>query len=782
MDPLLERLTPAQQQAVLHVDGPLLILAGPGSGKTRVVTHRIANLLRHGIRASSILALTFTNKAADEMARRVAQLAPGNRVWTSTFHRFCARRLREEASLVGLTENFTIYDTSDSQQALKRAMAQIDFDSTSYTPQRIAARISRAKNQLMLPEDYAGTDSSPLGGVVQRVYPVYQEMLRDSNAVDFDDLLLHMAVMLRDNPELRRAFDERYRYVLVDEYQDTNLAQYAIVRALSIDAPNLSVTGDPDQSIYGWRGANIANILHFEEDYPDVTVVRLECNYRSTKRILRVADELIQRNRHRKPKALYTENLEGEPVRMITYDSHRHESDGVAAFIAEEVKSGRRRPRDFAVLYRVNALSRSFESTFRERGIPYQIVNGQEFYQRREIKDVLAYLRLINNPRDNVAFLRVVNVPPRGIGAKTLERLNRHALQCRLSLYDAALEVGLIEDISKRAQRSLTEFMKMYGLLQPLAHRPVEEILGNVLDRSGYTFHLRQSDELEDQQRSENLEELLTAAREFDERNPEEGALERFLEETSLVNDTDAWEEETDRVTLMTLHASKGLEFPVVFLVAFEEGLIPHERSREDERQLEEERRLVFVGFTRAEEELLISRAVYRDYRGARRMTVASQFLMELPGDELHWEGESLFSASVGESAQADESAQWSPAADETEYAHEVPSDDASAWEPGTDESHGATTPGGSQLPSRGAAAQIFTAAQLQGTGQSRKESISPERFHQGIRVEHPEYGFGHVVALSGSAALRCATVQFDDQDQTQKFMLAHCPLRPVEV
>ncbi len=481
----LDSLTPAQREAVEHLDGPLLILAGPGSGKTRVITHRVANLLRHGVPARQILALTFTNKAADEMRARVEQLAPGQPVWMSTFHRFCSRLLRQYAPLVGLTENFTIYDTSDSRQALKRVLDELDFDAALYTPERLAAAISWAKNNLITAEAYQPRPGHPLGSIVARLYPAYQSRLLASSAVDFDDLLLHVATLLRENPETRATLDARFRYILVDEYQDTNLAQYTIVRALSIDEPNLAVTGDPDQSIYGWRGANLSNILDFEHDYPNVHVVKLEQNYRSTKRILRVADQLIGYNQRRKQKGLFTENDEGQSVRLVNYVTQRDEAESIAAYIADEIRAGRRRPRDFAIFYRVNALSRSLEFALRDLGVPYQMVNGLEFYQRREIKDVLAYLHLINNPRDDVSLLRVINNPPRQIGKSTLSRLAEHAARYHLSLLDAARESGLIESLNKRAAVAVAKFVALYDRLARTGQRPGRGDHGARADRVG---------------------------------------------------------------------------------------------------------------------------------------------------------------------------------------------------------------------------------------------------------------------------------------------------------
>lgn len=755
MDELLQGLTPAQREAVEHVEGPLLILAGPGSGKTRVVTHRVAHLLHYGIPARQILALTFTNKAAEEMRSRLERLAPGEPVWVGTFHRFCARLLRKYAPLVGLQENYTIYDTDDSYRTLRRVIGQLKVDVGTYTPESIHSAISWAKNRLIGPQQYEPRPGHPLGVLVKRLYPAYQAQLARSNAADFDDLLLHVAALLRDNPEIRETLDERYRFVLVDEYQDTNLAQYAIARALSIDHPHLAVTGDPDQSIYGWRGANLNNILEFEKDFPQVHVVRLERNYRSTKRILRVAAELIAHNIKRKQKDLYTENGEGVPVRLVTYPTQRDEAEAIAARIAEEIQAGRRRPRDYAVFYRVNALSRALELALRERGVPFQLVNGLEFFQRKEIKDVLSYLQLLNNPQDDQALLRVINTPTRGIGRSTVDRLSHHAARHGLTVLEAARQARQIESLGPRAVAPLAKFVALFDRLAAVVDSPVEEILGHVLSETRYTKGLQESDNEEDQQRLANIEELLTVARQFDERQPGQRRLEEFLEETSLTGDTDDWEAETDRVTLMTLHASKGLEFPVVFLIAAEEGLLPHERSRDNRDQLEEERRLMFVGITRAQEVLQISLATYRDFRGQRKMTVPSQFLMEMPRGEMEvreWEWEekgSGFSSADRRSspAQAALPAEKSPDAVSTARHTSVP--------------------------------QLTTAAELANGGPL--PGVSPDQFFQGMVVMHPQHGVGRIIALSGSGETRKATVDFAASAGRVKFVLSKSPLRPVK-
>ena len=746
MDDLLRDLTPAQREAVCHVDGPLLILAGPGSGKTRVVTHRIAYLVAQGIPAREILALTFTNKAAAEMAERVARLVPGQSVWVSTFHRFCARLLRRHAPLVGIQENYTIYDTDDSRRALRRALEIAKMDPSLYTPEAVAAGISWAKNRLIGPEDYHPRPGQALGAAIKVVYPAYQKYLASCNAVDFDDLLLHVATLLRDNPEVRTDLDHRYRYVMVDEYQDTNLAQYAIVRAMSNDYPNLAVTGDPDQSIYGWRGANLGNILDFEKDYPDVHVVRLERNYRSTKRILEVAAELITHNVKRKIKDLYTENGEGTPVRLAYYAHQKEEAEDIATRIADQIHSGRRRPRDFALFYRVNALSLAFERAMREQGIPYQLVHGLEFFQRKEIRDILAYVQLLANPSNDIGLRRVINTPVRGIGNTTVARLTDYAARNSMTLLEAARECGRVESLGKRAVASVGDFVAMFDRLAALAGGPIEELLGNVLDESGYRKQLQESDREEDAQRLANVEELLSVGRDFDERHPGDGHLEEFLEETSLVGDTDDWEDESDRVTLMTLHASKGLEFPVVYIVAVEDGLIPHERSRDFPDQLEEERRLLFVGITRAQEELQISLVRERDFRGQRRHAIPSQFLMELPRRQMEMFESEAFGTS------------WMQ-----------PSYEEPVWR--REETPTPVSPL--------AGLHLTTAAELAGGG--RSTAPSPDDFHHDMLVRHPSYGLGRIIALSGVGALRKATVEFGQPAGRKKFVLASSPLRPVK-
>jgi DNA helicase-2/ATP-dependent DNA helicase PcrA len=769
VDPLFHSLNDAQCQAVRHIDGPLLVLAGPGSGKTRVVTHRIAHLLREGIPASQILALTFTNKAADEMKSRVESLAPGENVWVSTFHRFGARLLRQYADFVGLTPNFTIYDTADAKQTLARVIDAHEINTLHYTPERIAQAISNAKNKLITADKFEPRPGSPLSQVVAEVYPRYQQRLLASSAVDFDDLLLHVAQLLYQNTDVRASLDERFKYLLVDEYQDTNHVQYVMLRALSVDHPNLAVTGDPDQSIYGWRGADINNILQFETDFPMVKVVRLEQNYRSTKKILRIADNLIRHNLRRKQKALFTDNEEGVSVRLVEYANQDDEAQAIAAQIAEAIESGNRKASDFAILYRVNALSRAIERKLREAGVPYQMVRGQEFYQRKEIKDVLAYCQLVNNPQDDQAVLRTINTPARGIGRKTVDQLSEYAYTNGIPLLEAARDALQVEGLAARSAKKVLEYVALIEHLCQLADRDVEEILGTVLDKSGYRGNLQGSNDEEDLNRLANIEELLTDARQFDERNPGGGQLEVYLENAWLVNETDDWETESDKVTMMTLHAAKGLEFPVIFLVAVEHGLLPHERSTNDEAQMEEERRLAFVGITRAKDELQLSYAVERDFRGQRRYTVPSGFLMEIPREEMelihstaeihHWNDESWLH-------------------DETASVDEHLGDDDDFGDTSFDFGAVAKTEKSAKSGWQVAAAQVTTAAALTGAAEPAEARVPPDAFAQGMTVIHPEHGVGKVVALSGAGKNRRATVRFVTAGE-KSYILVHSPLRP---
>ncbi len=748
----LETLNPRQREAVLHTSGPLLILAGPGSGKTRVVTARVEYLLAQAVPPGSIAALTFTNKAADEMRYRLRRLPEAAQVWISTFHRFCSMLLRRYAPLVGLNENFTILDADDSLGVLKSVMEGAPNVVGKCTPPQIARIISRAKNDLISPEQLARDSRQLARQVAAQIYPLYARRLLDSNAVDFDDLLMHVAVLLRENPELRALLDNHFRYLLVDEYQDTNRAQYDIVRGLSLDHPNLAVTGDPDQSIYSWRGANIGNILSFEKDYPECYVVRLEQNYRSTKAILRVADALIAHNRQRKAKGLYTDNPEGHPVAVVEYPTELAEASDIAQQIAQRLHREKASGSDFAIFYRTNALSRGLEHALRAEHVPYQVVHGVEFYRRREIKDLLAYLHLVYNPRNDVAFLRAINAPPRGVGRVTLNRLRDLAAERGLCLLQAAADPSVLSQLTAKAASSLRKFAALVAELSHAEGPPISTLVQTVLEQSGYAEPLRESEFDEDQQRLANIEELISAARQFESRFPE-AVLSEFLEQASLAGDTDGWDGTSQRVTLMTLHAAKGLEFRHVFVVAVEQNILPHERSLQEEAALEEERRLMFVGLTRAKEQLQVSFVQHREYRGGGRTAIPSRFIGEI------LEGDAKFSPSgrPGVAPYASRPVDSQPSAP-------------------------ATLRRPLSLGQR--SVQLTTAAEMM--RESAPHEASPKResndfaFHPGMLVSHPKYGVGKILKLSGSGKTQTGRIQFFHPPLEKSFRLSASPLRPV--
>ena len=783
----LDNLNAAQRLAATHVEGPLLVLAGPGSGKTRVVTHRIAHLVSQGIPPQNIVALSFTNKAADEMRRRVAEMVGPRPIEMGTFHRFAARLLRRHARLVGLTSDYSILDPDDAGSMLKRAARKLGLSLTHTPIDRVAGVISRAKNDMVTPDSFEPRWGRPVDEVVRRVWPVYQEMLIAANSVDFDDLLVHVARLLTDNEELRRMLDAQHRWILVDEYQDTNAVQYCILRGIAIDHPNLAVTGDPDQAIYGWRGASIRNILEFERDYPSATVVALEHNYRSTGNILGTADRLIAHNTRRKPKRLLTTAPAGTPVRIILDSSSREEADRVADEIAAALARGSRAPRDIAILFRTNALSRSLEVALRTRDVPYQLVRGLEFFKRREIRDVVAWLRLLRNPRDDEAFLRVVNVPPRGIGRQSLDRLASWAADNRASLLEAAAHASRITGISKRSAAALVQFTRLHGELADDSRGAavgVAGLLASVLARTGYRKMLEEDgDDEGGEDRLANVEELLTAARQCDESfsgsGSETDVLGAFLETTALVSDTDVWDAQENRVSLMTLHAAKGLEFPVVYLVAMEDGILPHERSLDHPDQLEEERRLVFVGITRGREEVHASAARIRDYRGTRRISAPSVFLAEMAGSETVVTGPEADGLTNHREAFTDEFAQ-EPFADEQRRVS--PRDTSvSVRHDGLvlDRDEGEMPPPQSPRRQRGLMAAIGRASDLSppsgGSGAKGRE------YKAGTRVRHATYGEGVLSGISGIGARAIGTVIFDGPAGTRRFVLGHGAVEPLE-
>jgi DNA helicase-2/ATP-dependent DNA helicase PcrA len=722
-DDLLADLTDAQREAVTHMEGPLLILAGAGSGKTRVITRRVAYLLRQGVRAGNILAITFTNKAAGEMRQRVETIVPGNRIWISTFHSLGARLLRQYADRLSLDKNYTIYDQSDRARMVKTALEDAGIDNSRFSPEAVSGAISKAKNQLLSPERYAEKARDFFGQTVARVYPVYEKRMRDANALDFDDLLYWPALALKHDQELRAELDARFRYVLIDEYQDTNQAQYAIARGLSMDQPNLCVVGDPNQSIYKFRGSDIRNILDFERDFPGARVLALGKNYRSTKAILAAASGLIEHNKQRKALDLFTDNADGTPVTALTFETGVDEAEGVVKRIREAVAGGKRSYRDFAIFMRINALSRGLETAFVKQRVPFQIVKGLAFFERKETRDVLAYLRLLLNPRDDLSFLRVVNEPARGIGKVSLEHLRHYAEKEELSLLGAAAQVEKIAMLKGKAAKGLSEFARMMYDLQKLIDAQPDELIGQVLDRSGYRQMLKDSRDEDDADRLANVEELITAAKQF---VAEDGTrtIGDFLENITLASDVDSWDEKQDRVSVMTMHAAKGLEFPVVYLLAMEQGLLPHERSLGREDEVEEERRLAFVGMTRAKEELFLCHARLREFRGDTLYAVPSMFLEELPAG-VQWVD--LSAAAAGTPRAMD------------------------AWRSGPESAkHGWSEAGVRPLP------EPIKPAPREGPG-----------YAEGMLVKHANYGVGRIVELSGHGAMRKVKIRFSTGERT---------------
>ncbi len=648
---LLNGMNPRQKEAVLHTDGPLLLMAGAGSGKTRVLTHRIAYLIEEKeVNPWNILAITFTNKAAKEMKERVnAILASGGEdVWVSTFHSMCVRILRRDVDFIGYNRNFTIIDSSEQLTLMKRILKELNIDPKKYDPRSILGTISQAKNSLQTPQDFAKMQGSYYEEIAAKCYAAYQKELQYNQCMDFDDLIMNTIRLFEEHPDSLTYYQNKFHYIHVDEYQDTNHAQYTLVNLLAGRFRNLCVVGDADQSIYGWRGADMQNILDFEKDYPDAAVILLEQNYRSTKNILSAANQVIENNSNRKPKNLWTENKEGNKITYYRADNERDETRFIVDRMQEEIRSNHRNYGDFAILYRTNAQSRVMEETLLKANIPYKMVGGHKFYDRKEIKDILAYLNVLANPQDSISFERIVNSPKRGIGPGSIEKLRSFASLHEWPLLEAAQNVDLA-NIGGKAGQQLGAFGEMIQeVTQMIPYLTVTELTKEVLDRSGYLEDLKIQNTLEAQARIENLEEFLTVTQEFDkqfEQQNEEDAdapeekLTVFLNDLALVSDIDNLEEDASQVTLMTLHAAKGLEFPVVFLIGLEEGVFPLSRALMEESELEEERRLAYVGITRAEEALYLTNAFSRTLYGRTQYNRPSRFVEEIDQELLEIEG-----------------------------------------------------------------------------------------------------------------------------------------------
>jgi len=634
MNSLLTGLNKEQQQAVQHTEGPLLILAGAGSGKTKVLTVRIAHLLAQGVNPYEILAITFTNKAAKEMKSRVEGLVGdvANRIWLSTFHSFCAKFLRFELNnFLGYNSNFTIYDTSDSQAVIKAALKALNLDDKYYPVGAMIGAISDAKNKLLFASDFRKQARDFYQQKVADVYEYYERELRKNNALDFDDLLLVAVKLLQSNEAVLDKYSKRFRYVMIDEYQDTNHAQYLLAKLLASHWKNIAVVGDADQSIYAWRGADIQNILDFEKDYPNCTSIKLEQNYRSTKIILDAANAVIENNEGRPKKNLWTDKTEGAKIQHFTAQSEHEEAAFIGDTIAKKHDIHGVPYGDMAILYRTNAQSRVLEEALIKRALPYTMVGGTKFYDRKEIKDVLAYLRVLYNPFDDLSLLRIINVPKRSIGATTVAKLQDYARANGTSLFMTLTQLHLVDTIKGKTKEKLEEFgILIFTLVAEMEDRTVLDILESILDRTGYLAQLEESTDPQDQARAENIGELLSVAKDFQDTNPT-GTVEDFLEQVALVNDVDSFEQEESKVTLMTLHAAKGLEFPIVFLGGLEEGLFPHSRTLMNPEEIEEERRLAYVGITRAEKELYISNATTRTVFGRTSSYLPSRFIDEIP-------------------------------------------------------------------------------------------------------------------------------------------------------
>ncbi|HVE80903.1 MAG TPA: UvrD-helicase domain-containing protein [Candidatus Dormibacteraeota bacterium] len=632
MNDLLKGLNEPQKEAVLTGRGPVLILAGAGSGKTKALTHRVAYLVSEKkVSPVSILAVTFTNKAAGEMRQRVLKLL-GRQAddrnylpFIGTFHSICVRILRREGKVIGLASGFTIFDSQDSTSAIKQAMRTVGVDEKQYSPGLIQNMISSAKNELMSPAQYAKLAYGPAQQIAAKVYGEYQKLLVQASAVDFDDLIMKTAELFRKHPDVLKKYQQQFKYILIDEYQDTNHAQYKLTKLLAAGHRNICVVGDDWQSIYSWRGANFQNILDFEKDYPEARVIKLEQNYRSTKNILDAAHSIISRNLVRSEKKLWTEKEQGADVQVVSVDNQDEEAEYIVSRIEREL-AGRNNLTDFAVLYRTNAQSRTLEDAFLRHNLPYKIVGGLRFYERKEIKDALAYLRFIYQPEDVISFNRIINVPSRGLGARSLEVLQNYRRKHNLSLIDCLSQIDEIIGLTPKARSSLGQFASLVNYLRlQSAELSVAKLLEETLDRSGYLRYLDDGSVLSED-RIENVKELIGVAEAYGNQG-----LDVFLEEIALVSDIDSYSTESNAVTLMTLHAAKGLEFPVVFMAGMEEGVFPHTRSHFEATQMEEERRLCYVGMTRAREELYLLHADARLLYGSYMHNPPSRFLADIP-------------------------------------------------------------------------------------------------------------------------------------------------------
>lgn len=738
---LLDDLNPEQRQAATAIEGPVLIFAGAGSGKTRALTYRIAYMVSQGIPAHNILAVTFTNKAAGEMRGRVYRLVgeKARGIWVGTFHAACARILRADGEAVGVDPRFVVYDEGDQLSLVRQVLREADYDPQHYKPADILNAIGRAKDELIGPDQLRRDAKRPYERVVAHVYRLYQRELAANKALDFDDIIVKTVELFEQHPDILARWQDRFRYVLVDEYQDINYAQYRFVNLLASRERNICVVGDDDQSIYGWRGANVRLILRFREDYPEARVVYLERNYRSTQRILECANAVISRNEARAPKKLWTTNPMGERAVLYTAIDEREEGEWVAGLVRSLEAEGYRAG-DVAVLYRTNAMSRSIEDALVRAKIPYRVVGGVRFYERAETKDMLAYLRLLHNPADSVSARRIVNRPPRRIGKKTVQQLEELAGSQGCSFMDACRRLASQANSRPQAREALTAFVELIDhLREAAAEQSLTELVRTVAEDTGYLDWLRSSSSAEDQARAENVEEFVTLAAEFERTEPEAN-LSTFLEHVALMTDIDEAGELGDGVTLMTLHAAKGLEFPVIVICGLEEDLFPHERSKGNEAELEEERRLCYVGITRAKERLFLSYCRNRTIYGRLTRRTPSRFLGELPAEHIVFEGAEVLPGMVGIEGGEEKRAPGGPARDrQIDLVNMVDGARRSARRLTARQGVQAAQPAGPEPPPE-----------------------IPEALREGARILHPVLGRGTVVEIEQRKQAPLVCIAFD--------------------
>ncbi len=760
IDQAVQKLNDRQREAVQHTEGPLLIMAGAGSGKTRVLTHRIAYLIeKRRVAPWSILAITFTNKAAREMQDRVSTLVGpiGRDIWVSTFHSMCVRILRKDIDRIGFTSNFSILDSTDQLSVIRNCMKDLNIDTKKFEPKGIQAVISSAKNELLTPERYESKIGDYYQQIVHDVYKAYQKRLKSNNSLDFDDLIMSTIELFKEVPEVLEFYQNKFRYLHVDEYQDTNRAQYMLCRMLADKHHNICVVGDSDQSIYGWRGADITNILNFEEDYPNARSILLEQNYRSTSNILNAANAVIENNAGRKAKNLWTDRGEGEPIIVYQADSEHEEGYYVTSEIRKHRQTGRKYA-DHAILYRTNAQSRVIEEILIKSDIPYQIVGGIKFYDRKEIKDMLAYLRLISNPDDDISLTRIINVPKRGIGDTTLAKIAAEAASRGVSMFTVLDQLERL-DIAGKTKAALTEFHTMIRELASMVdYLSVTELTEQILERSEYKLELQRENTIESRSRLENIDEFLSVTQDFEKRN-EDKSLVAFLTDLALIADIDSMDKDeqeqgqpSDAVILMTMHSAKGLEFPIVFIIGMEEGVFPHSRAFTDDKELEEERRIAYVGITRAEKQLYLTCARMRTLFGRTAANAPSRFLEEVPT-----ELKSARGSAVGGAGFAPRRSSYAADPNAAGFGFRGASGGPGSMAPGPGGRPGfagAAGAAGGGGAARGGAVRVTPglpgAGQAAGAG-AAEAAQGPRDFVAGDKVAHAKWGTGTIVAVKGS-------------------------------